>query len=124
MGEQTDKVVASIPSRETDAEWALRDLAAYVGAGGYNAGTVDPAVFFDKIKWGIDHLTNRDDIQRDAARYRKLREVGAAPGGSLHLERGNVLVTTNLDTYLDDFFARGVRPAPSEAVEFGERYSK
>jgi hypothetical protein len=39
-------------------EDVLRSLAAYVGAGGYNAETVDPAVFDKKIRWGIDHATD------------------------------------------------------------------
>jgi hypothetical protein len=35
---------------------ALRALASYVGAGGYNAPDVDPAEFERKIRWGIDQL--------------------------------------------------------------------
>jgi hypothetical protein len=31
----------------------LRSIASYVGAGGYNADTVDAGVFEDKIRWGI-----------------------------------------------------------------------
>lgn len=46
-------------------EEVLRSLASYVGAGGYNAPTVDPDVFEDKIRWGIDHLINAT-IQRCA----------------------------------------------------------
>lgn len=106
------------------AEDALRELAAYVGAGGYNAETVDPEVFLAKVKWGIDHLTQADENARDAGRYRRLRNVGAAPGGTLHLENSTILVTTNLDQWLDDFNARGISPAPSHAVEFGGRYSQ
>ena len=38
-------------------EDVLRSLACTLGAGGYNALTVDPAVFEQKIRWGIDQLT-------------------------------------------------------------------
>lgn len=38
-------------------EDVLRSLACSLGAGGYNALTVDPAVFEQKIRWGIDQLT-------------------------------------------------------------------
>lgn len=31
----------------------LRSIASYVGAGGYNADTVDAGVFEDRIRWGI-----------------------------------------------------------------------
>lgn len=42
---------------------ALRALASYVGAGGYNASTVDPAEFERKIRWGIDHLVGMKQPQ-------------------------------------------------------------
>lgn len=38
-------------------EDALRFLAAMVAAGGYNALTVDPDVFKEKIIWGIRELS-------------------------------------------------------------------
>ncbi|WP_312537657.1 hypothetical protein [Stutzerimonas nitrititolerans] len=38
-------------------EDVLRSLACSLGAGGYNAPAVDPAVFEQKIRWGIDQLT-------------------------------------------------------------------
>ena len=53
------------PSRVERLEDALRSLAAYVSAGGYNAATVDPDIFEDKIRWGIDYLINAT-IQRCA----------------------------------------------------------
>jgi hypothetical protein len=113
-GESSQRVVS--PS----AEDVLRDLASYVGAGGHNAETVNPATFYDKIKWGIDHLTGA--LETDAQRYRKLRSIGAAPGGSMHLEDGLVMVATNLDNWLDDFLAPTIKPSPSHAVEYGKRY--
>jgi hypothetical protein len=104
----------------TDAEDVLRELASYVGAGGYNAETVDPAVFAEKIRWGVDHIVGVES--KDARRYRKLRSLGVAPGGTRHLEDGLVLVATNLDQWVDDYLERGIAPAPSEAVEYGARY--
>lgn len=53
------------PSRVEALEDALRSLASYVAAGGYNAETVDPDVFERKIRWGIDNLVNMT-IQRCA----------------------------------------------------------
>ena len=38
---------------------ALRSLASYVGAGGYNADAVDAGVFEDKIRWGIGEIIAR-----------------------------------------------------------------
>lgn len=46
-------------AKQADAlEDVIRGLAAYVGAGGYNAEKVDPEVFGQKIRWGIDHLSS------------------------------------------------------------------
>ena len=38
---------------------AMRSLASYVGAGGYNADAVDAGVFEDKIRWGIGEIQDR-----------------------------------------------------------------
>ena len=38
---------------------AMRSLASYVGAGGYNADAVDAGVFEDKIRWGIGEIIAR-----------------------------------------------------------------
>jgi hypothetical protein len=78
---------------------ALRDLASYVGSGGFNAEEVDPAVFYEKIKWGIDHLTGA--LDRDARRYRRLQVLGCAPDTWPGLEEGLVLRFTNLDHFVD-----------------------
>jgi hypothetical protein len=40
---------------EHPAELALRSLACWLGAGGYNAPTVDAKVFEEKIRWGVDN---------------------------------------------------------------------
>jgi hypothetical protein len=41
---------------ETEAEQVLRQLACWLGAGGYNAPTVDAKVFHQKIVWGVENL--------------------------------------------------------------------
>jgi len=40
---------------------AMRSLASYVGAGGYNADVVDADVFEAKIRWGIDEIMARTE---------------------------------------------------------------
>lgn len=114
-------VPASIPDAEYTAEDALRSLAFYVGYGGYNSPSVDPILFEQKVRDGIDLLVK--PWVKDAQRYRKLRSTGAAPGGTLHLRDGLVMVSTNLDNWLDDYLARNIRPAPSDAVEYSKRYN-
>lgn len=59
------QAVSPVPASIPSAEDALRSLASYVGAGGYNALSVDPALFESKIRWGIDYLINAT-IQRCA----------------------------------------------------------
>lgn len=56
--------------RERDAAHdALRSLACYLGVGGYNADTVDAAVFEKKIRDGIDMQV--DMLQRERDELRK-----------------------------------------------------
>lgn len=45
--------------RAEKAEDALRSLASFVGAGGYNADKVDADVFEQKIRWGIGQIMER-----------------------------------------------------------------
>jgi hypothetical protein len=42
--------------RLIECEAALRSLAYWLGAGGYNATAVDAKVFEEKIRWGVEHL--------------------------------------------------------------------
>lgn len=51
---------------------AMRSLASYVGAGGYNADVVDADVFGAKIRWGIDEIMAR--TEKAEAELAKLRE--------------------------------------------------
>lgn len=41
---------------EGECAGVLRDLASWLGAGGYNAPAVDPKVFREKIVWGVQQL--------------------------------------------------------------------
>lgn len=54
-----------------------------------------------------------DKLRADADRYARLRVLGCAPGGSPHLEDGNVLCFTNLDAYVDTDIA--AHPSRGEA---------
>lgn len=69
MEEEKSPAVSALagfdPSRFEEFEAVLCGLASAVGAGGYNAETVDPDVFDRKIRWGIDNLVNMT-IQRCA----------------------------------------------------------
>jgi hypothetical protein len=67
-------------SRTEQLEEALRSLAAYVSAGGYNAPEVDPDVFYDKVVWGIDHLTQPlnkliEDLRADRVKLQGENEM-------------------------------------------------
>ena len=50
----------------------LRSIASYVGAGGYNADTVDASVFEEKIRWGIGEIMAR--TEKAEAELAKIRE--------------------------------------------------
>jgi outer membrane murein-binding lipoprotein Lpp len=73
-------------SRAEAAEDGLRELASYVGAGGYNAPAVDAAEFVAKVRWGIDNQA--DEI---SAHVRTLQA---------EVERLNALINT---PHVDDF---------------------
>lgn len=49
-----------------------------------------------------DPMQCREDVARDARRYRRLQILGCAPGTSKNLENGTVLCFTNLDSFVDD----------------------
>lgn len=53
-----------------------------------------PAQLEQRVVWGGDDA-------RDAARYRRLQVLGAAPGGSKHLDNGTVLRFSGLDAAVD-----------------------
>jgi len=49
----------------------LRSIASYVGAGGYNADTVDAGVFEEKIRWGIGEIMKRmEKVEAELAKAR------------------------------------------------------
>ena len=59
-------------------ECALRDIALYLGVGGYSCDEVDPQKFFEKIKWGIeDYAQSYHQLQKDLE-TKKFKEQCAA----------------------------------------------
>jgi hypothetical protein len=50
----------ALTERAEAMEAILRDLAGYLGVGGFNALTVDPELFHAKIVWGIDNIQIAD----------------------------------------------------------------
>lgn len=103
------------PSGEPTADDVLRGLASYLGVGGYDP-KLTPAQLDKIVRGGID--TAAKPLEIGWRRYNKLRSIGAAPNGTLHLERGLVMVATNLDAWLDRYIETGLPPAPAHAVEF------
>lgn len=68
----------TLQQRIDSLECSLRDIALYLGVGGYNCNEVDPQKFFDKIKWGIDdYAKNYHELQK-TLETKKLREQCAA----------------------------------------------
>jgi len=61
----------------------LRSIASYVGAGGYNADTVDAGVFEGKIRWGIGEIMKR--MEKVEAELVKLR--GQKPVAWINLNK-------------------------------------
>lgn len=80
-------------------EDALRSLAAYVGAGGYNAQTVEPDKFEDKIRWGIDHLVNATIQQCADVVEEQSKDYARASWGSV---RRAILDLKRLDLKRED----------------------
>lgn len=74
--------------RAENAEESLRSLASYVGAGGYNADTVDAEVFEQKIRWGIRQFMDRlEKAEAELARLAKQEPVAfwwIGEGGENH----------------------------------------
>lgn len=59
-------------------ECTLRDIALYLGVGGYSCDEVNPQKFFDKIKWGIDdYAQNYHELQK-TLETKKFKEQCAA----------------------------------------------
>ena len=54
----------------------LRSIASYVGAGGYNADTVDADVFEEKIRWGIGEIMKRmEKVEAELAKAREQKPI-------------------------------------------------
>jgi hypothetical protein len=63
--------LSELLARAEKAEEALRSLASFVGAGGYNADKVDAGVFEQKIHWGIGQIMER--LEKAEAELESLR---------------------------------------------------
>lgn len=63
----------------------LRELSSYVGCGGYNSeGLIDPYVALQKIRWGIDHIT---DVETTRLTFMKKYFVRFFSPGTLFAEQ-------------------------------------
>lgn len=59
--------IAALIAERDAAHAVLRDLACYVGSGGYSADTVDPEAFRAKVRDWIDGQVDQLARERDAA---------------------------------------------------------
>jgi hypothetical protein len=68
--------LSELLARAEKAEEALRSLASFVGAGGYNADKVDAGVFEEKIRWGIGQIMERlEKAETELAKLAKQESV-------------------------------------------------
>ena len=89
----------------------LRSIASYVGAGGYNADTVDAGVFGAKIRWGIDEIMAR--TERAEAELAKLREQKPV---AWMREDGNLYLAWQKDLCLPEVRFSPLYAVPAPAV--------
>lgn len=86
--------------RLINCENALRSLASWLSAGGYNAPQVDAKVFEEKIRWGVDHLLAASRVPvaspepgsslaepRLTVQYHKMPELPPYPSNISHVTR-------------------------------------
>lgn len=67
-----------------------------------HTGLVAVDEFLEHAPGDIRALLDRvEELEQDAARYNRLRILGAAPMGSEHLSNGTVLRFQGLDAFLD-----------------------
>lgn len=94
----------------SNAEWAdrCRQLLATLDA---ERAARMPMIAEDPTV--IDRQVAAAEDTHDARRYRRLRILGAAPGGSRHLDNGTVITFTGLDEFLDEDLRR--TPSRGEA---------
>jgi len=69
-----------------------------------------PTEALDALRWSLEEI---ESLRLDAARYRRLRILGAAPLGSKHLNDKFVMCFTTLDKFIDDDIR--IHPSRGEA---------
>lgn len=62
---QPDVVLELIQEHEAYEE-GMRELASYLGAGGYNADRLSAEQLLEKVKWGVDHNASAQDARIQA----------------------------------------------------------
>ena len=109
---------------------AMRSLASYVGAGGYNADVVDADVFEAKIRWGIDEIMARTEkAEAELAKARKQDPVAWMrpddEGYDSHFRDHSTVVScpTNPWTGYIPLYAAPV-PAPDVPAQVPEEWIK
>lgn len=62
---QPDVVLELVQEHEAFHE-GMRELASYLGAGGYNADQLSAEELLEKVKWGVDHNASAQDARIQA----------------------------------------------------------
>ncbi|EJH4818692.1 TPA: hypothetical protein NIB58_004285 [Pseudomonas aeruginosa] len=91
----------------------LRELASWLGAGGFNADGVEPKVFEEKIRWGVNHLAPGDELPRASDRQAaqpaepsteplmSIMDLGADADCPLCGDTGHIAVSDPVDAPMD-----------------------
>lgn len=95
--EELQAEIVELTNQLEAAEDVLRSLAFTLGAGGHNAISVDPAMFLDKISWGIDHLVSGQKNMYEKREKRLLDQLQASRNETARarkeIERLNTVAT-------------------------------
>ena len=104
----------------------LRSLASYVGAGGYNADTVDAGVFEEKIRWGIGEIMTRAEAaEAELARLREQKPVRWHVRGNYFRDGDAAILFASMNSMcgakVDQLFAAPV-PVPHKGATHCDDY--
>ncbi|HIE6424696.1 hypothetical protein ABZQ65_29225 [Pseudomonas aeruginosa] len=117
----------------------LRELASWLGAGGFNADAVEPKVFEQKIRWGVNHLApgsepahaNAGQAARSVAPSTEplmsIMDLGADADCPLCGDCRHIAVSDPVDAPMDTIACpmcagHADEDPPAEAVERGDRH--
>ncbi|WP_311061460.1 hypothetical protein [Pseudomonas aeruginosa] len=117
----------------------FRELASWLGAGGFNAEVVDPKVFEEKIRWGVNHLAPGAELPSTSDRrvsqsaepptepLMSIMDLGADANCPLCGDTGHIAVSDPIDAPMDTIacpMCAGQVPEDplAEAVEGGDRH--